>query len=375
MGIIIAAGALFTAVYDVIYKYNSSNTTNLNAATVDKTGQTSWSVEGTARNGADETTTLGFDQGTYMMLFNGQTGSGGLGHGEGAQCIAFYKGSSMTVVIGVGGGKGGASDGSLDGGGKTIVTTNFALPTGYSGELQAIAAGAGVGSVATSVVSTRNGGRYTDEELFKLMDGTFAGWTGDYGTVLSKMGLANRNAMGTPACQSNGGWMVTGDSRVALQTPSWVSGTRGLGGGAGYFDGGACRYNDQVAGGGSCTPWCYPLQSSDCVTGPKRLNGEPCRVCQHFGAVYYYLIDPMGMPSGGTVAFGETVGLMTGGAGVYTPYEAVKSLKASREEKYGYEADIQKDYDCGIRVGWVYSVSEDGKSWHGVGPEKVNSEK
>ncbi|MBO4726373.1 MAG: hypothetical protein J5598_02095, partial [Clostridia bacterium] len=32
MGIIIAAGALFTAVYDVLYRYNSSNTTNLNAA-------------------------------------------------------------------------------------------------------------------------------------------------------------------------------------------------------------------------------------------------------------------------------------------------------------------------------------------------------
>ncbi len=39
LSVIIAAGALFTAVYDVLYKYNTTNTTILNAATVDKRGQ------------------------------------------------------------------------------------------------------------------------------------------------------------------------------------------------------------------------------------------------------------------------------------------------------------------------------------------------
>ena len=162
VGIIIAAGALFTAVYDVLYRYNSSNTINLNAATVDYTGQTSWSVQGTKNNGA-ETRTLSFDAGTYMVIFAGQSGAPEVtydcGYGAGAVCIAFYKAdgsserpNSMTVNIGAG---------SVSGGGKTEVKTNFARPGGWTTEkeLVAIASGGGAGAL---------GGR-------PINQGTFAG--------------------------------------------------------------------------------------------------------------------------------------------------------------------------------------------------------
>ncbi|MBS7400980.1 MAG: hypothetical protein KIG16_00510, partial [Eubacteriales bacterium] len=176
VGIIIAAGALFTSVYDVLYRYNSSNTTNLNAATVNKTGQTSWIVEGTKFNGA-ETTTLSFDAGTYMVVFSGQDGNQ-LGSqmesvGEGAVCLAFYKGSNMTVTIGEGGGRGN----QRDGGGYTSVKTNFARPSGWTTEkeLVAIASGAGAGSVAWLA-----GYRGVTADLYlRCADGTFAGWDCD----------------------------------------------------------------------------------------------------------------------------------------------------------------------------------------------------
>ena len=378
VGIIIAAGALFTAVYDVIYRYNSYNTINLNAATVDKTGQTSWSVEGTARNGADETTTLGFDQGTYMMLFNGQTGSGGLGHGEGAQCIAFYKGSSMTVVIGVGGGKGGASDGSLDGGGKTIVTTNFALPVGYTGTYEAIASGGGAGNPSTYA------GYYPDGvyDLYKVMDGTFKGKSGNsywskldqYGSIYRKIAGNNGVYPGTPASQTGGGAGSTGaryPDGYEVESANLPSGEGGpgCGGGAGYYDGGF-GISTRTGGGGSCTPWCYPLQTSDVQSGPKRTNGERCRLWTWWGEISFRNIDPMSIPSGKDVSYGGTAELVAGVNGERTPRESVRGLV---DEWQSMESGRPQDYDCGIRTGWVYSVSEDGKSWHGVGPDGLRS--
>ena len=364
MTVILAAGALFTAVYDVIQSMDLSHTKIVTAATVDNTGNNSFMVGGTKFNGA-ETTTTSFTQGTWVIIFNGQDFSKvdlGWNRGYGAVCLAFYKGNSMTVQIGVGGGVGGKYNGS----GKTIVTTNFALPNGYSGSYEAMSAGAGAGTCDLATVHNR----YTIAELQKLMDGTFAGWTGDYGTVLSKMGLANINAMGTPACQSNGGWMVTGDSQGAAQTPNWVSGTSGLGGGAGYFDGGACKHDNQVAGGGSCTPWCYPLASSDIENGPRYTNGRVGeRVRNPYGGtgdIRFYRIDPGVMPKGGTVAYGETVRLAEGGVGAWNPYDAVRLSDPSSPKRF-------EDYDCGIRAGWVYSV-EKGGGWEGLAPDGERSE-
>ena len=87
VGIIIAAGALFTTVYDVIYRYNSSNTTNLNAASsvyYDPSG-TYFSATGSGLQ-CNEITTLNFNNGTWMVFFNGQQGYAG---GIGALCFAF----------------------------------------------------------------------------------------------------------------------------------------------------------------------------------------------------------------------------------------------------------------------------------------------
>ena len=204
MGIIIAAGALFTAVYDVIYKYNSSNTINLNAATVDMMGRTIWYVDGDRKNDY-KGFVLKFDTGTYMMIFSGQSGMENYIEGSGAACLAFYKGNSMTVTIGVGGGRGSNTDGSLDGGGCTTVQTNFALPVGYAGSYAAIASGSGLrNNPAASYI----GG---EAAVKKVIDGTFAGWPGDdKNEVIAKMGLPTGFSYGTPASQfadgfANGG--------------------------------------------------------------------------------------------------------------------------------------------------------------------------
>lgn len=43
--------------------------------------------------------------------------------------------------------------------------------------------------------------------------------------------------------------------------------------------------------------------------------------------------------------------------------------------KFVNDYDSYNEYDTGLRMGWVYSVSEDGvKSWHGVGPDGERSE-
>ncbi len=66
------------------------------------------------------------------------------------------------------------------------------------------------------------------------------------------------------------------------------------------------------------------------------------------------------MPGGGTVVHGDTVRLLEGGAGTYTPLQATV-------------ASGWTNYDCGIRVGWVYSCSEDGEKW-GAGSDRLRSE-
>ena len=129
-------------------------------------------------------------------------------------------------------------------------------------------------------------------------------------------------------------------------------------GGAGYYDGGA-GYNFtggsggmshaggrwMSGGGGSCTPWCYPVFSNDIQNGPM-YNGAaftwydgynqtqrteyPTGGARHLlsghGQVLFYKIDPMVMPSGGTVAYGDMVTLTVGGVGAYTPVTAVQNI-------------------------------------------------
>ena len=379
MGIIIAAGALFTAVYDVLYRYNFSNTTNLNAATVDKTGQTRWSIGGTKFNGA-ETTTLNFDAGTWMIVFDGQNPSESLsGGGAGAVCIAFYKGSNMTVQIGVGGGAGVNGKG-WNGGGYTSVKTNFARPSGWTTENELTAIASGGGGTGRSTSSFMNATGMTQEQVFKMMDGTFKGWEGDWWDVHGQISNNFRHVSGTP-----GSWWGDGIRCDQVNVRSDGSGEYSFrrteegyaGGGGGYFNGGASGllYNDeatsclQVGGGGCCTPWCYPLQSSDMVTGPMRDNGERCRVWTWWGGIDFINIDPMSIPSGKDVSYGGTAELVAGVNGERTPREGVRGLV---DEWPTIESGRPQDYDCGIRVGWVYSVSEDGKSWHGVGPDKID---
>ena len=369
MGIIIAAGALFTAVYDVIYKYNSSNTINLNAATVDYTGQTFFCVTGTEKNGA-ETTTLSFDAGTYMVIFLGQNGQqNGSGiKGEAAVCIAFYKGSNVTVQIGVGGGLGSYANG----GGKTVVSTNFALPNGYNGEYQAIASGGG------AYYANPENDEY--EKQFKVVDGTFAGWEADDWTAtMQKIGIRTNHIQGTPATQTHGGWLDkyisdTTPGEGFIMTPNYTSGNdvwggkQGLGGGAGYFDGGAC-VGTQYAGGGSCTPWCYPIGTSDLqntygANNPEN-NIELVGMGEDTGAVRFFKLDPNVFFENDsyTVAYGETVTL---------PVDDFTNGWLPKSIVQGYH-ERTANSDCGIRAGWVYSVSEDGKSWHGVGPDGLRS--
>lgn len=114
------------------------------------------------------TTTLKFDQGTYMVVFAGQNGPldghGGGTSGSGAVCVAFYQGQEMDVQIGMDAGRG-EDYVAYYGGGKTIVKTNFALPGDYRGNYTAIASG-GAGNSGAVDDYHRNA---------KAMDGTFAG--------------------------------------------------------------------------------------------------------------------------------------------------------------------------------------------------------
>ena len=347
LSVIIAAGALFTAVYDVLYKYNTTNTTILNAATVDGRGLTYWEVKGSAKN-CNETTTVNFDEGTYLVMLEGQASNiGGYTaygqYGQGADCIAFYKGNSMTVTIGVPGGKGGAEDGSEDGGGATYVQSNFALPTGTSAGT-AIASGAGGGS--------RFGDFTLLSDALKLMDGTFAGWPGNnVGVVVGRVidgSFDGDPAVGTPATQEHGGYYYP--NIISANTNS------ACGGGAGYFDGGAGHYGHANGGGGSCSPNCYPISSSDIQNGPVFTSGE--HAGYHFrgnalnGAVYWWRLDPDGMPtSDHAVVYGNTVKI-SGSGSRYTPKSALNGIDPALAS-----------YDCGIKVGWVYSCSEDGEKW------------
>ncbi|MBS7400992.1 MAG: hypothetical protein KIG16_00580 [Eubacteriales bacterium] len=393
VGIIIAAGALFTAVYDVLYRYNSSNTTNLNAATVNKTGQTYFDVVG-SRVQCDETTTLKFDVGNYLLIFEGQVAGSAWDNGHPATCLAFYKAdgsaerpNNMTVQIGVGGGVGVNGKG-WNGGGYTSVKTNFARPSGWTTENELTAIASGGGGTGRSTSSFMNATGMTQEQVFKMMDGTFKGWEGDWWDVHGQISNNFRHVSGTP-----GSWWGDGIRCDKVNVRSDGSGEYSFrrsvegyaGGGGGYFNGGASGliYNDeetsclQVGGGGCCTPWCYPLYASDLENGPKYPAGTVSgydgfmRTNSHWGYVEFWRIDPVktSYPESRVVEYEDGVAELRAGitpekdgSGRNTPESAVKAT-------HGYFAD----YDCGIRAGWVYSVSEDGKSWHGVGPDGLRS--
>ena len=359
MGIIIAAGALFTAVYDVLYRYNSSNTTNLNAATVDKTGQTNWSLMGTTKTENGETAAFNFDQGTYMVIFGGQNGyTNRMDIGHGAVCIAFYKAdggvnygpNNMTVQIGLDFLAGQNAD--CDGGGKTLVTTNFALPDVYKGSLRAVASGGGGG--------TYWGGRV----------GSFGSW--NEGTDwASTGGYRCSDSYNESWSGSNGSWTNDGFRYDEVRTRQG-KGPGGEGnGGAGYYNGGGGYgeyYGGASGGSGSCTPWCYPLYCEEIYS--RLVNGSQSGSLCEYGGVWFYRIDPVeaSYPDGKTVGYDDGVAeLVVGltpdkdGSDRKIPVQGVKSSNS-----------WWANFDCGIRVGWVYSVSEDGKSWHGVGPDKID---
>ncbi|MBS7401684.1 MAG: hypothetical protein KIG16_04180, partial [Eubacteriales bacterium] len=357
-------GALFTAVYDVLYKYNSSNTTNLNAATVDQTGQTSWSVAGTKRVSEGETTTFNFDQGTYIMLFSGQNGLSNRSYAHGAICLAFYKGNSMTVAVGADAMSNGGSN--MAGGGKTEVKTNFAPPTGYSGKLTAIAAGAG-------------GGNYGNQ----ISNGWFCGM--EYSPQENTHpDLKTKFSDGGPGTWSHNGYRKDG---VMTRTPLGGGGF----GGAGYYDGGGgwnnnTSYRFGFGGGGSCTPWCYPVYTRDAWIHDGVLDYASDKYNE--GVICFYKLDPTTMPTGETDTYGAesqyttflgspvlineggVAQLKAGGFGAFNPKNILNSSiwSGNYDTSYRFFPSYYCD-DIGIRTGWVYSVSEDGKSWHGVGPD------
>ena len=361
LSVIIAAGALFTAVYDVLYKYHTTNTTILNAETVDNTGETYWGVVGSRKN-CDETTTFSFDQGTYMVIFGGQISNyqgSFLEYGVGASCITFYKGNSMTVTIGVPGGKGSAEDGSRDGGGATYVQSNFALPIGTNAGT-AIASGAGASMWQDLGVEQS----FTASEAMKIMDGTFAGFGDDYWSVIvavTKGGVTGEPWPGTPASQNMNG----------LRSDGTRTSNGGWGGGAGYYDGGGGAIGGvydywktkSFAGGGSCSPNCYPIASSD-IQIPfiysnnagvdEHLIGT--RVRSYYttrGYTYFYRIDPLNEVSGNETSFGSEAKLQVSGTsgGLSTPNGILNRY------------DVYENLDTGLEVGWVYSCSEDGEKW------------
>ncbi len=346
LSVIIAAGALFTAVYDVLYKYNTTNTTILNAATVDKRGETWWNVTGSAKNG-NETTTCNFDDGTYIVIPWGQGGGPDINiwtwdEGHGAACLAFYKGNSMTVTIGVPGGKGGASDGSRDGSGATYVQSNFALPMGTSAGT-AIASGAGGGSFAYQV----SWNTLTTENACKIIDGTFSGlhkYSNKFGEY------TYGTAIGRPATQTSNGGSPNADETTCS------------GGGGGFYYGGSGGTTGDFGGGGSCSPNCYPVYSSDIQNGPKYPSGEHAgefvRASSNCGGAHFRRIDPERTPIVNNAVYGNTALVSDSNTlgNRYTPVSTVQLLEGD---------STNANYDCGIRVGWVYSCSEDGEKWGG----------
>lgn len=372
MSVLVAACALFSAVFKFRGLSNSDNPAIEAAAeTKNFTGQTTFDLTGPSKN-CDKSYTLNFDNGVYAVRFWGQDGNGSK-QGYGAVCLAFYKGNSMTVRIGQGGGNPYSSSYGSRGGGKTTISTNFGRPNGQT-DTSAVAGGGGGGGTSEA----GSGIGYTNYKL--IADATWAGANySNYGQAMAAKfsGWAISKSMsngsgsyywmpGTPASQSSGGFQGPNSYSSTSKTKSpngsyyyvGVYGgstmVSGSGGGAGYNDGGggsAFAYVDgggslrnsgpAQGGGGSCSPNCYPLCTSD-ITGYTRnpYNGN--------GGVSFYRIDPTTLPEGASKTYDGTALTLknTGNTGAYVP-ESV-------------------EYVSGIKTAWVYQyTNNNGNTWFG----------
>ncbi len=328
----------------------SSGTQYMGGGEIDATGKTSFYVVGGDSATRMEQTTLNFDNGTYIVFFAGKGGTEAYtnnGSGRGAVCFGFYKGNGQTIRIGIPGGTGNGSDNAygMDGYGCTEVDTNFATPGGslmeerqnmeryiylasnYStssshiGGYSRAGGGGGFGYIIQSSDSPQLAWR-------NAADATFKGYSGeDWVDVARYLGVTtnngnpnafNQDCPGMPATQDSDGFRCVDGSgygpdevncngykrsvTVYTQGANGSTYVNGAGGGGGYRKGGGGAPSSNgvgytevdkrfpIGGGGSCSPWVYPLYSSDSVNGAKCLDGDG------HGAVWFYRIDPSSLP-------------------------------------------------------------------------------
>ncbi|MCQ2382699.1 MAG: hypothetical protein MJ060_02560, partial [Clostridia bacterium] len=159
LSVVVSAVAVFAAVGESLRRFNVANEPTVDAASYSGNTFT-----------VSSTDTATFPSSVYMILFSGSNGGGDsdvntaynrqkfrLG-GNGATCIAYFKGSSMSISQ-VTGGSGGSwqidpeyDEGnnrivgeSFAGGYGLTVTSNFAQPSGYSSSYSVTAGGGGGG--------------------------------------------------------------------------------------------------------------------------------------------------------------------------------------------------------------------------------------
>lgn len=334
---------------------------NVSAAT-SYTGQTKISLVGSEIQ-CNTVNKITFDDGVYAVLFAGQNGEGsykdGGQYGAGATCLAFYDGSggdSISWTIGAGGGDGGDVYNSYrynnyrgqDGGGKTGVYSNFALPMGQSADY---AYAGGGGGTRVKHHKDNIGNIFDDPPSDSFTNAYFKGLSADLGTsnnvkFVGRPGSPTANGK-TGYYYKNRSWIdpdpwAQGDSingLVRVKSGLFDKYVSSSGGGAGYTNGGGGGYGDDEplwsypGGGGTSSPNCYPIYAKDTILGVKSSGN---------GYINLYRLDPVesSFPKANNSNSSADATIIPGESGPYTM------------------DDLDIDLGTYIQTAWIYSTDQ-----------------
>ncbi len=385
LAVVFSAVALFTVAYDVLKRFDISSRDVIINGAVDLTGETNHYM--------GENKTYQVDKGVYMLLFRGEmgigktsqysggqyVGSGAWSPGIGATCVAFYKVPNSanygTITTYTTGGNLTGGQGSCNGGDAMAVSgSNFALSaagSSYNSQYSTTKAiaGAGGGCGACDYGGVDNYASYRNS-IQKMTDATFKGyslsspnispWQACVSDIVALTGQSfNGRYGGTPANQSTNGvsYRCNAEKDGVTRTLSGPSGNvqvTGCGGGGGYYAGGggypSVFFECGWGGGGSCTPNCYPINTSDSRVY-RRYFGS--------GGSYagFYRIDPStdAYPLGSSVPYRETAELDVQSNDRWTPFRVLQE-----DDFFSYNRFSEDE--LGIRVAWVFHTRNKGET-------------
>lgn len=331
---------------------------NVSAAT-SYTGQTKISLVGSEIQ-CNTVNKITFDDGVYAVLFAGQNGEGsykdGGQYGAGATCLAFYDGSGGDSISWTIGAEGGDGDGDVysyryrgqDGGGKTGVYSNFALPMGQSADY---AYAGGGGGTRVKHHKSNLGNILDDPPSDSFTNAYFKGLSADLGTsnnvkFVGRPGSPTANGK-TGYYYKNRSWIdpdpwAQGDSingLVRVKSGLFDKYVSSSGGGAGYTNGGGGGYGDDEplwsypGGGGTSSPNCYPIYAKDTILGVKSSGN---------GYINLYRLDPVesSFPKANNSNSSADATIIPGESGPYTM------------------DDLDIDLGTYIQTAWIYSTDQ-----------------